>query len=254
MPSHTSLAYLPLIPEDRDEKIFDHPGRNSSYRPVLLSCLLLVSLTLNAIFVASVWTQSKSNDEDAAVQSLYSPAQDAVEYETVKFHSGFGPDLPIYDRAPSPEVDAAWDGLYEFALTKVPRDQALLMANRTWPILGEEDHYMVALDVFHQLHCLNEMRKAMHPEYYAVTGEGIHTPHMQHCISSLRQSITCSSDITPIVWQWSERSKAAKERSDVVHTCRNFDRIKDWARNHFVPRQQNMSIYIEDDTDIATFW
>lgn len=94
----------------------------------------------------------------------------------------------------------------------------------------------------------------MYPEYYPITEEGIHTPHMQHCISSLRQSIMCSSDITPIVWQWSQKSQAAKERSDVVHTCRDFDAIKEWARERFVPRQQNMSVYIEDDLVIPTFW
>ncbi|KAF9072737.1 hypothetical protein BDP27DRAFT_1217107 [Rhodocollybia butyracea] len=184
---------------------------------------------------------------------VLAPAQDAIRYETIKFHSGFGSDLPIYDQPPSPEVDAAWESLYEFALNKVPRNEAALMANKTYPILGEEDHYMIALDVFHELHCLNEMRKAMYPEYYPVTDEGIHTPHMRHCISSLRQSIACSADITPIVWQWSERSQAAKERSDVVHSCRDFQKLKSWAENHFVPLQQNMSVYIEDDLEIPTF-
>ncbi|KAL0071714.1 hypothetical protein AAF712_000636, partial [Marasmius tenuissimus] len=129
---------------------------------------------------------------------------------------------------------------------KVPRDQAALMPNKTYPVLGEEDHYMIALDVFHQLHCLNQMRKAMYPEHYPNTPEGIHTPHMRHCISSIRQSLMCSADISPIVWQWSEKSHAAKERSDVVHTCRNFDKIKEWARAHLLDHQQDMSIYIED--------
>ena len=155
------------------------------------------------------------------------------------------------------------------AYNKVPREQAALMPNKTYPVLGEEDHYMVALDVFHQLHCLvcpgslpsylstqlgtsyqNQMRKAMYPERYPNTPEGIHTPHMRHCISSIRQSLMCSADISPIVWQWSERSLAAKERSDVVHTCRNFDKIKEWARIHLLDHQQDMSIYIEDHLNV----
>ncbi len=40
------------------------------------------------------------------------------------------------------------------ALNKVPRDEAALMTNKTYPILGQEVQYMIALDVFHQLHCL----------------------------------------------------------------------------------------------------
>ncbi|KAF5392525.1 hypothetical protein D9757_002199 [Collybiopsis confluens] len=245
-----SATYLPLY-EDHDGKTNKTSRRLSS--SMFLSCLL-GSLILNILLAMTLWTQPAKTPDAPNPQTLYSPAQDVIEYKNVKFHSGFGGDLPVYDRPPSPEVDAAWDGLYEFALTKVPRYQASLIANKTWPILGETGQYMVALDVFHQLHCLNEMRKAMYPEYYPITGEGIHTPHMRHCISSLRQSIMCSADVTPIVWQWSEKSKAAKERSDVVHTCRNFDTIKEWARERFVPRQQNMSIYIEDDLDIATLY
>jgi len=40
------------------------------------------------------------------------PAQDAVEYETRVFHEGFGKDKSIYQQPPSPEVDKAWDELY----------------------------------------------------------------------------------------------------------------------------------------------
>ncbi|KAJ4485578.1 hypothetical protein J3R30DRAFT_1378097 [Lentinula aciculospora] len=244
-----SSVYLPLNGNNSEESIVPKAHSGFSFRTFLFPCLL-ASITLNLGLVTSLWLRSKA----ATSQALYSPAQNAIDYKTVKFHSGFGADLPIYDRPPSPEVDAAWDGLYEFALNKVPRNEAVLLPNRTYPILGEEDHYMIALDVFHQLHCLNEMRKAMYPEYYPITGEGIHTPHMQHCLSSLRQSITCSVDITPIVWQWSNQSQAAKERSDVIHTCRDFEKIKYWAQNHFVPRQQNMTIFIDDDLDVPTIW
>ncbi|KAJ3994953.1 hypothetical protein F5050DRAFT_387911 [Lentinula boryana] len=250
MRSNNSIVYLPLNGNDSEDIIVTKTRHAGLLCRLLAPCLLVISVSLNVVFMTSKFLGL----EAPTSQALYSPAQNVVEYKTVKFHSGFGADLPIYDRPPSPEVDAAWDGLYEFALTKVPRNEAILMPNRTYPILGEEDHYMIALDVFHQLHCLNEMRKAMYPEYYPITGEGIHTPHMQHCISSLRQSITCSADITPIVWQWSNKSQAAKERSDVVHTCRNFEKIKDWAEDRFVPRQQNMSIFIGDDLDIPTIW
>ncbi|KAH7881227.1 uncharacterized protein C8R40DRAFT_1164633 [Lentinula edodes] len=250
MHSTSSVVYLPLTGNDSEENIISNSHSHFSFRSLIIPCLLLALAASDLVLFTVLCLKT----ETPASQVLYSPAQDAIEYKTVKFHSGFGADLPIYDRPPSPEVDAAWASLYEFALNKVPRNEAILMTNQTYPILGEEGYYMIALDVFHQLHCLNEMRKAMYPEYYPITGEGIHTPHMQHCISSLRQSITCSADITPIVWQWSNKSKAAKERSDVVHTCRDFQKITDWAQDHFVPRQQNMSIFIDDELDIPIIW
>ncbi|KAK7064603.1 hypothetical protein R3P38DRAFT_2825489 [Favolaschia claudopus] len=226
---------------------YDHPRTAYRYWVLLLLGLILsVSLNLVALYT---WLYSNGPSNPLFPQALYSPAQDILEYKQVKFHSGFGSDLPIFDQPPSDEVDKAWDGLYEFAYSKISRHEAIRLPNKTYPILGEKPTtYMLALDVFHELHCLDEIRKAMYPEYYPPSSEGIHTSHMRHCLSSLRQSIMCSADISPIVWQWSEKSRAAKERSDVLHTCRDFEKIQQWGRDHFAGRtMQNMTIFIPDD-------
>lgn len=39
----------------------------------------------------------------------------------------------------------------------------------------------------------------------------------------------CSVDVTPDVWYWDNRVKKNKEVLDVVHRCRDFDRIRQWA-------------------------
>lgn len=43
----------------------------------------------------------------------------------------------------------------------------------------------------------------------------------------------CSADITPIVWQWNSKLQRAQQRDDVVHTCRDFDRLRAWAIEHY---------------------
>ncbi|KAJ7462819.1 hypothetical protein B0H11DRAFT_1815975 [Mycena galericulata] len=213
--------------------------------------LLLISVTLNLASLY-IWFDSAGPLNPLFPQALYSPAQNVLKYKAVKFHSGFGQDLPIYDRPPSDEVDKAWEGLYEFAYSKIPRIQAIRLVNTTYPILGDNPAtYMLALDVFHELHCLDEIRKAMYPDYYPHSAEGIHTSHMRHCLSSLRQSIMCASDISTVVWQWSEKSQAAKERSDILHTCRDFAKIQQWGREHFAGAMQDMTIYIPDDLGIS---
>ncbi len=40
------------------------------------------------------------------------------------------------------------------------------MRNRSSEIPGEPGRYVVSLDVFHQLHCLNGLRKLVYPETY----------------------------------------------------------------------------------------
>ncbi|KAJ7693636.1 hypothetical protein B0H17DRAFT_1059322 [Mycena rosella] len=229
----------------------------SSYKHVplrlflILTAMSCISVALN-LATLYAWFYSTGPFHPLLPQALYSPAQNVVEYKTVKFHSGFGADLPVYDQPPSDEVDEAWQGLYQFAYSKIPRNQAIRLANKTYPILGDRPTtYMLALDVFHELHCLDEIRKAMYSDYYPPSPEGRNTNHMRHCLSSLRQSIMCTADISTIVWQWSEKSQAAKERSDILHTCRDFSKLQHWAKQNFAGEMQNMSIYIPDDLVIS---
>jgi hypothetical protein len=42
--------------------------------------------------------------------------QDLIEYETKVFHEGFGADESPYQKPPSPEVDIAWEDLYNCEL------------------------------------------------------------------------------------------------------------------------------------------
>lgn len=56
-----------------------------------------------------------SNSRLTTEQRDSAPAQEAVEYEVVKFHAGplNNEDDDIYSLPPSPEVDEAWRDLYE---------------------------------------------------------------------------------------------------------------------------------------------
>lgn len=44
----------------------------------------------------------------------------------------------------------------------------------------------------------------------------------------------CHGDITPYVWQWNETLGYNQNMISTPHPCRNFDKIRDWARpeNH----------------------
>lgn len=51
-------------------------------------------------------------------------------------------------------------------IIKVPEDSARQLVNWTSPIPGDEGNYITILDVFHQLHCLNLIRRSVYPERY----------------------------------------------------------------------------------------
>jgi hypothetical protein len=98
-----------------------------------------------------------------------------------------------------------------------------------------------------------------HPEYY----QAQHTPaadqiltyfedeHIEHCIDTIRQSIMCHADITPLVYQWDDGQKKMRIHGDVVHSCRDFDKIRDWSKEHSLMSQHlklNMTQNLDDDT------
>lgn len=88
---------------------------------------------------------------------------------------------------------------------KIPRSEAMLLPNKTYPIKDQPGHYIALLDVFHQLHCLvspccvcnfysklildkNNIRRALHREYYVNTTD-LDDDHVSHCVDAIRQSL-----------------------------------------------------------------
>jgi hypothetical protein len=55
--------------------------------------------------------------------------------------------------------------------------------------------------------------------------------HVNHCLYSVRQSLIRSADVTPIGWpkEVGSGTEALADQRAQVHTCRNFERIRDWA-------------------------
>lgn len=62
--------------------------------------------------------------------------------------------------------------------------------------------------------------------------DNLSTVHMDHCIDLLRQSVMCSSDITPITYAWYPKYQKVLPTMGITHTCRDFDAIRDWAKEH----------------------
>lgn len=135
------------------------------------------------------------------VSSLPAPAQDVIKYETRVFDENFQAKGPYMGRPdgvpdagiPTNETDAMWDDLYLsksifqiipclffpflharlsnhasliVGVSQIPYSSARQLPNATELIPGTEDQYIVELDVFHQLHCLNALRKSFYPERY----------------------------------------------------------------------------------------
>lgn len=69
--------------------------------------------------------------------------------------------------------------------------------------------------------------------------------HIDHCIDSIRQTLMCSSDITPIPYVWFPQHQQNLPVTSVARTCRDFEALREWARE----RQSllfNTSLHVDD--------
>lgn len=151
-------------------------------------------------------------------------------------------------------------------ISKISAQEAARLPNPTLPITGtnESDEYVIELDVWHELHCLNDLRKILYPERFggldALKDEngtiqrdddtfrhwGAYTRLMprlrskadldiDHCVDSLRQTIMCHADVAAIPFHVNVPvSKGIFPRLATTHTCRNFTKIQEWARDHTI--------------------
>jgi hypothetical protein len=95
----------------------------------------------------------------------------------------------------------------------------------------------------------DKIRKALSPEYHPKEQfyprrENIHhgMEHIPvvnlanipagHCMEQIRQYIMCAGDLTPIPTRYMEGIYNNYVDSDVVHMCRDWDPIRQWARSH----------------------
>lgn len=109
---------------------------------------------------------------------------------------------------PSAEVDAAWQRLANTQTTSISSEEARTMGYEPSKLakfsddmgLGD-DAYVVEIDVFHQIHCLNTLRMNVNfMHYYGdIFPDGVpnakHIEHVTHCQYALLQNIMCHSDV-----------------------------------------------------------
>ncbi|KAI0914382.1 hypothetical protein F4823DRAFT_351890 [Ustulina deusta] len=212
----------------------------------LAHAILLSMSTL--LFALSFCTKTAkiSDLEYTTKYSAWSPAASAVKYETQHF------DLPPIAEGPfigkGDDVDARWDHIVAIGNTMISHEEMTKLGldpDTSLKITDPRDGksgYRVAIEVFHQLHCLNLLRQNVYKDYYAPLGGDTSAPpmdlrrHLDHCIDALRQSVMCQGDIGVFSFKNPFNDGDPLPNYSTPHTCRNFESIRQWAVDHTVPR------------------
>ncbi|KAF2647965.1 hypothetical protein K491DRAFT_583414, partial [Lophiostoma macrostomum CBS 122681] len=177
------------------------------------------------------------------------PAIETIQYDEPAFFKG---DIVQTNKwrgelgkRPSHEVDKAWDDIgvgipgIRISAEELKRLGKKMVDGTRYQheIPDEEGGYVAMLEVFHMLHCLDELRKALFYNwaYYGETYPNITVrevqEHHDHCVDAIRMSLMCSGDVTPVTFY--DDSNVPRRRNSFPdfstrHTCRNFDALVKW--------------------------
>jgi len=165
----------------------------------------------------------------------YSPMQDEVQYEVKRWVPSLGGNSTAF-MGQSDEVDARWDAISNYGMHQIPKHIANLLAEETTPVPGHPDSYVIGFEIFHQLHCLDMLRRWFHPEHYprSELAHAFEDGHIDHCVKWLQQTTMCVADVNPIPWQRNEAKGTIEPKLDALHECRSWDDVWRWSKGHRV--------------------
>lgn len=149
-------------------------------------------------------------------------------------------DFSIARQRPNDSADKVW-GEWEIArifpissaeiirLGKDPRTVAKL-ENDIWG-LGD-DAYSGAFDVFHQIHCLNTLRRIAYSKHYNLTLIDTAKPelslqeiHVNHCVDILLQALQCSANVNLMTYNWVETQDLPQPDMFVAYSLLSYNNL-----------------------------
>ena len=215
---------------------------------------LLIASVINQFVSRSSLAPSSPRGDDALLTDL-PDARRAIVYERrrytgeLKFDEESKRVVRVLDSEieyfgePSDEIENAWETMlrYEFPMLyadEVPDD--LDETNRL-----EDKHFHFEPDLFHNLHCLNEIRKEVSKTLYPAStyyqkseseqkaflerfGPGWSHNHLEHCMDRLRQALMCHGDLTPSIMHRYEGLTFELYHTDEP-LCRKWESIREWV-------------------------
>lgn len=165
-----------------------------------------------------------------------------IPYNTKQINASLAnEDDSIWRKPPSTEVDAAWDRVSKLGYhTVTSADVVALGKNPEMTVrapahwgMGDDAH-IVQLDVTHQIHCLNAIRKAMYPEYYPIR-KMMKDVHPQHCLHVLLQNLMCDASVDVMTYNWMETQRHPFPDMSINKKCRDYEAVLAWHEEHLVP-------------------
>ncbi|KAI2606662.1 hypothetical protein GGR54DRAFT_652257 [Hypoxylon sp. NC1633] len=139
---------------------------------------------------------------------------------------------------PNAAADELWDDweltrfypLTRADVERMGKDPATVpkLKNAEWG-LGD-DAYLGAFDVYHQIHCLNVLRRNAYRGYYHLPPRnhsvaGLPEIHINHCVDILLQALQCSGNVNFMTYHWVAGQEYPQPDMSINRQCINFEKL-----------------------------
>ncbi|KIM92484.1 hypothetical protein OIDMADRAFT_139587, partial [Oidiodendron maius Zn] len=167
------------------------------------------------------------------------PANSVIEYEVKTRAHEFEilPDGSSYVGTPDNNTDRLWYELYAgLGIQIISKEEASLLPQKTTPVPGYPDQYPILLQAFHEMHCVNALRKTLYPEVYGTvifsdgTKNMAKLHHLEHCVDLLRETIMCVADTSVGFFIPASNGHGLEDDSRVKRVCRKYENLQEWAK------------------------
>lgn len=170
---------------------------------------------------------------------VLAPFLDRVEIPLVsrKSYAQYGMGGPeIWRSEPSDEVDRAWERVtaeYIFPVKEsdviaMNKDPSLVVHMPDEYRVDGEKTYLAKAAAFHNVHCLDYIRKAVYKDYYYPNGTDdnpFHAYHTAHCIMVLFEHLTCSGDPGVYLYRWLDEFNRPIADTNIWRKCWDFESV-----------------------------
>ncbi|KAF2170713.1 hypothetical protein M409DRAFT_19527 [Zasmidium cellare ATCC 36951] len=240
---------------DAVERRRDRPWQRGSLGVWSISafCNVVLFLLSLGMLMASLRPKSTINTQDALrVTSIYTPVFEdtAIRLQTTHLNGSLYQGSSVWHDLPSdPVAEEAWDQFEHIRTTSLTSAQLLAMGKEPSTVAKYEDKiwhmgddaYVGTLDFFHQVHCLNMLRKAAFAGNAAMPSwPVVETIHLQHCTGMLMQHLLCTADAGMVTYQWRENSHIPYPDFGVNRQCRDWRQLVAWRDEHAVDLDKYM--------------
>ncbi|KAI0413809.1 hypothetical protein F5X98DRAFT_390409 [Xylaria grammica] len=218
--------------------------------------LVLFSLALCLVMIQWAHPYWKANHE-LVEGSTWSPIREFVQYEVRDRDTHGHQKVQKYAGRPTEEKDKAWDHLIKreplatiwpqiginavsaayFNATLQDLERAGESLDNVTELTG--GGYLASIGVFHELHCVRQLRFYIYKERYYPNLSDSDTRylqiHLDHCIETLREAVMCNGNTALISFYWDNpNSSQPAAQSNARSKCALWDSIERWGYSRMV--------------------